>query len=137
MELGSLQLHSPTMRGFKQTKSLPRKPAGFVQEGWLPRPNLCVCVGVGGGVNGVCFFLRVSSKQTTTWRGQKQVEATGAAAAAWAALLVDCSWRLRRLSSGMVVRQRSALRKLVSPPCSFSHPSAFPGQEGSYCLSNV
>lgn len=56
----------------------------------MPRPKMCVRVGV-GGVNGVCFFLRVSSKQTTTRRGQKQVEATGAAAAAWAALLVDCS----------------------------------------------
>lgn len=68
MELGSRQLHSPRMRGFRQTKSRPRKlpgkPPGVVQEGRLPNQR-CVCVGV-GDVNGVCFFLRVSSKQTTT-----------------------------------------------------------------------
>lgn len=97
MELGSLELHAPGMRGFRQTKSLPRKTAGTVQAGRLQRPKMCVRGRPGVSEERVCFFERAPNKPLHRAAGQKQVEATGAAAAAWAALPVDCLRRPRRL----------------------------------------
>lgn len=86
------------LRGFGRTKSLPQSQR---PEGGAAAETKDVCTVGGRKVSEgcVCFFPQALDKPPHGTAGQKQVEATGAAAAAaWAALLVHCSWRLRRLS---------------------------------------
>lgn len=67
LELGYLQLHVLRMRGFRQTKSQPAKPA-LCRKG-VCRDQRCVCLG-GGSVRRLYLFLPASSKQTTTWNSR-------------------------------------------------------------------
>lgn len=90
---------APRQRGLRRQSSAPdRLPAGgAVAE------TKTVCswgAGTGGGLRRVCVFLRACLRRTEPLHGTagpKPVEATGAVAAAWAALLVDCLRRLRSL----------------------------------------
>ena len=93
----------------------------------MQKPKMCVRRGrgrVGGSEGRVCFFGHASDEpnRSTEQQGQSLlVEATGAAVAAWAALLVDCSRRLRSLGvqplwSASGLRAENVPRRLVVSP---------------------
>lgn len=81
--------------GFQADKEGPqsrRCAGGAVAE----TKDVCAW-GAGVSEGCICFFRQVPNKPLYGTAGQKQVEATGTAATAWAALLVHYSPRLQRL----------------------------------------